>query len=297
MYGISLPETIQYNQAGVERALSGACLGGTSKVAWYSKINFPGRRVADKGYRGGLPKIDWTFRSIYRSMLIILVPYTALSIGLLPPLFLFLLAVRELDLSSPLHVVLLAFILVFLFILLIFTETLVPGLMIKLFRLKNKQGSYEVSIRDDSFFRFVLLNVIFQWPLKLFTPFRILILRRYIYRLAGLKLGRTSTLSGTEHIFDPSVTEIGEGTFIGGNAKIYGHMVEDKFIIKKVKIGDNCLIGADSSIMPGVVIEDNVTLGIQSLVTKDQVLKEGKTYAGTPAREISMKEVVIPPPV
>jgi acetyltransferase-like isoleucine patch superfamily enzyme len=253
--------------------------------------------MADKGYRGGLPKIDWTFKSIYRAMLIILVPYTALSIGLLPPLFLFLFAIRELNFYNPLHVVLLAFILTFLFLLLIFTETLVPGLMIKLFGLKYNEGSYEFSIRDDSFFKFALLNVIFQWPLKLFTPFRILILRRFIYRLAGLELGRTSTLSGTEHIFDPSVTAIGEGTFIGGNAKIYGHMIEDKFIVKAVKIGDNCLIGADSSIMPGAIIEDNVTLGIRSLVTKDQVLKAGKTYAGAPAREICKKDAVFQLPV
>jgi acetyltransferase-like isoleucine patch superfamily enzyme len=253
--------------------------------------------VADKGYRGGLPKIDWTFRSLYRAALIILVPYSALSIGLFPPLLIFILVIRRLDFHNPLHIVLLAFFLVALFVLIMFTETLVPGLMIKLFGLKNREGCFELSIRDDSFFRFALLNAIFQWPLKLFTPFRILILRRFIYRLAGLKLGRTSTLSGTEHIFDPSVTEIGEGTFVGGNAKIYGHMIEDKFIIKKVKIGDHCLIGADCSIMPGAIIEDNVTVGIRSLVIKDQVLKEGKTYAGTPAREINRKDVVVQPPV
>ena len=253
--------------------------------------------MADKGYRGGLPKVDWTFRSLYRAMLIILVPYTALSLGLLPPLFVFLFVIRELDFYNPLHIVLLAFVLVALFVVIIFTETLVPGLMIKFFRLRNREGSYELSIRDDAFFKFALLNVIFQWPLKLFTPFRILILRRFIYRLAGLKLGRTSTLSGTEHIFDPSVTEIGEGTFIGGNAKIYGHMIEDKFIIKSVRIGNHCLIGADCSIMPGAIIEDNVTLGIRSLVTKDQVLEAGKTYAGVPAREINRKDVVVQPPV
>jgi acetyltransferase-like isoleucine patch superfamily enzyme len=253
--------------------------------------------VADKGYRGGLPKVDWTFRSLYRAMLIILVPYTALSLGLLPPLFVFVFVIRELDFYNPLHIVLLAFVLVALFVMIIFTETLVPGLMIKLFRLRNEEGSYELSIRDDAFFKFALLNAIFQWPLKLFAPFRILILRRFIYRLAGLKLGRTSTLSGTEHIFDPSVTEIGEGTFIGGNAKIYGHMIEDKFIIKSVRIGNHCLIGADCSIMPGAILEDNVTLGIRSLVTKDQVLRAGKTYAGVPAREISRKDVVVQPPV
>jgi acetyltransferase-like isoleucine patch superfamily enzyme len=63
-------------------------------------------------------------------------------------------------------------------------------------------------------------------------------------------------------------------------------MIEDRMKIKKVKIGNNCVISAETYIMAGVVIEDNVTIGIRSVVTKDQVLKKGRTYVGTPAREI-----------
>ena len=68
---------------------------------------------------------------------------------------------------------------------------------------------------------------------------------------------------------------------IGGRALITGHLAEDKLIIKKVKIGKNCLIGGESFIMPGVIIEDNVVVGAKSLVTKNKKLEKGKVYVGS----------------
>ena len=42
--------------------------------------------------------------------------------------------------------------------------------------------------------------------------------------------------------------------------------------------------------MPGVVVEDNVILGAKSLVLKDQILKNGRIYAGVPAKEVNKVE-------
>jgi acetyltransferase-like isoleucine patch superfamily enzyme len=81
--------------------------------------------------------------------------------------------------------------------------------------------------------------------------------------------------------------EIGEQTLIGGWSQITGHIGEKTFQVKKVKIGNNCIIGGKSVIMPGVVIEDDVTVALNTVVLKDMVLKKGKIYAGTPAKEIS----------
>ena len=66
-------------------------------------------------------------------------------------------------------------------------------------------------------------------------------------------------------------------------------MIEDRMRIKRVKIGDNCGIGAETYIIAGAFIENNVTVGIRSVVTNDQVLKKGKTYVGAPARAIKSK--------
>jgi acetyltransferase-like isoleucine patch superfamily enzyme len=61
-------------------------------------------------------------------------------------------------------------------------------------------------------------------------------------------------------------------------------------IMDKVKIGDNCVIGAGSIIMPGAILENNVKLATGSVVKKDQVLKDGKVYGGIPAKEIKIKK-------
>jgi len=107
--------------------------------------------------------------------------------------------------------------------------------------------------------------------------------------MIGCKIGKNVVLAGDEWIFDPYVTEIGDNTTIGARSLITGHIGEGHLIIKKIRIGNNCLIGGECFIMPGVTIEDNVVLGAKSLVLKDQVLKAGKKYAGIPAHEINSK--------
>jgi len=96
-------------------------------------------------------------------------------------------------------------------------------------------------------------------------------------------------LAGNELITDPYMVEIGEQTLVGGWVQISDHIVEKNLIMKKVKIGNNCLIGAKSFIMNGVTIEDNVTLGLNSVVLKNQFLKKGKFYAGIPAKEVNIE--------
>ncbi len=112
-------------------------------------------------------------------------------------------------------------------------------------------------------------------------PIKVLFLK-----MIGCKIGKNVVLSADEWIFDPYVTEIGDNTTIGARSIILGHIGEGHLIIKKIKIGKNVLIGSDSFIMPGAIIEDNVILGAKSLVLKDQILKKGKIYAGIPAKEI-----------
>jgi acetyltransferase-like isoleucine patch superfamily enzyme len=99
-------------------------------------------------------------------------------------------------------------------------------------------------------------------------------------------MGKSSLLTGSELIHDPYMVEIGEQTLIGGWTQITGHISERTLLVKPVKIGDNCLIGGKSFIMCGVIIEDNVTLGLNSVVLKDQVLKKDQMYAGIPAKKI-----------
>ena len=106
-----------------------------------------------------------------------------------------------------------------------------------------------------------------------------------------MKVGRNSLIGGI--IKDPCVTEIGDFTTIGEYAIIYGHIHNYKkntLYIDNVKIGNNCVIGAGSIIMPGAVLKDNVTLAAGAIATKKQILDEGKIYGGIPAKEIILNK-------
>jgi acetyltransferase-like isoleucine patch superfamily enzyme len=153
-------------------------------------------------------------------------------------------------------------------------------------KLKVDEGVHEISIKDWNFFKYILFFVLYRPSLKIISILPLLPLRIRFLKLVGLKMGKSSLLAGSELIHDPYMVEIGEQTLIGGWTQITGHISEKKLIMKRVKIGDNCLIGGKSFIMSGVIIEDDVTLGLNSVVLKNQFLKKGKFYAGVPAKEI-----------
>lgn len=58
--------------------------------------------------------------------------------------------------------------------------------------------------------------------------------------------------------------------------------------IGAVNIGNNCFLGANTTVLPGVTIGDNCVIGANSVVTKD--IPENSVAAGNPARVICSVE-------
>jgi len=86
--------------------------------------------------------------------------------------------------------------------------------------------------------------------------------------------------------------EIGDDVAIGPGTKIFsysnhyedGKKVTESKMTKDVSIGNNVFIGANCSIFPGTVIEDDVVIGAGSVI-KGRV-EAGGVYAGSPCRKI-----------
>jgi acetyltransferase-like isoleucine patch superfamily enzyme len=183
-------------------------------------------------------------------------------------------------------VLLLPFFLIISFVILILSTAFFTGIFIRGFHIIYEPGSYSKSIKDKNTFKFTLYYILYRPTAKLLDVIFIPpIYSRYL-SLIGAKIGKHAFFGGRNTISDPCVTEIGAKTLIGGGATIMGHLGEEKLIIKKVSIGNHCLVGAEALIMPGVTMKDRSVLGGKSLVTKNTVLDSHTMYGGVPAVEI-----------
>lgn len=125
-----------------------------------------------------------------------------------------------------------------------------------------------------------------------------LILNHYIKR--GLKCESDLRLMGVPQFgSEPYLIQIGKQVTISKNVQfinydggtyIFRNDDDFKDIIKfgEIKIKDNCFIGANSIIMPGVTIGTNCVIGAGSIVTKS--IPDNSVAVGVPAKVIMTTE-------
>ncbi|KUJ51525.1 capsule biosynthesis protein CapG [Chryseobacterium sp. JAH] len=116
----------------------------------------------------------------------------------------------------------------------------------------------------------------------------------------GLKVGKNVRfVEVPEFGTEPFLIEIGDDTTFSNNIRFVNHdggqnalhffeKYKDVRTFGRIKIGKQCLIGADSIIMPGVEIQDNCVLGAGSILTTS--MPKGSVYAGVPAKFICTLE-------
>ncbi|MGZ4926343.1 MAG: acyltransferase [Halobacteriota archaeon] len=112
-------------------------------------------------------------------------------------------------------------------------------------------------------------------------------IKNALYRSIGVKVGKNVSI-GVEVTFDiffPELVEIGDNSVIGYHSTLLCH----EFLVGKwkkgpVRIGRNVLIGANTTVLAGVVIESGATVSACSLVNED--IARDAFVGGVPAREI-----------
>ncbi len=134
-------------------------------------------------------------------------------------------------------------------------------------------------------------------------------IRRFSYRVFGMKIGSGSTIHMAFSTYNPSGIEIGNDTIIGEWAVLDGrdtlkignhvdiatgvmiynseHDINDekfKAITSPVEIEDYVFIGPRAIILPGVRIGKGAIVAAGAVVTKD--VGEFKIVGGVPAKEI-----------
>jgi len=110
----------------------------------------------------------------------------------------------------------------------------------------------------------------------------------------GMKVGKNIRITGNVTFgTEPYLIELGNDITITQNVVFHTHdggvwVFRNEYpginVFRRIKVGNNVFIGANSSIMPGVTIGDNIVIAAGSVVTKD--CESDSVYGGVPARKL-----------
>lgn len=133
-------------------------------------------------------------------------------------------------------------------------------------------------------------------PIKVIFYFCVLYTARFspsfrfknlLYRMIGVKVGQNASvgLGVMLDVFFPEQIEIGDNVVIGYNTTVLGH----EFLVREWRIGrvvieKDVTIGANCTILPGVIIGEGATVSAMSLVNRD--IPPHSFWGGVPVREI-----------
>jgi carbonic anhydrase/acetyltransferase-like protein (isoleucine patch superfamily) len=228
---------------------------------------------------------------ILGSIKVSLISFIVFSLGFFPIVVYGILVRYFIPFNELWHYFLLPLLIYIGIVITLFYQFLISGLFIHVFKYKYEPGVYKYVYRDKMAFKWLVVCTLYTPMRKLLEIFPMGGMKVRYYRLLGMKVGKNTLVGGT--IMDPCLTEIGDNCTMGLYAVIYGHIHDfekETLTLDRIKIGNNVVIGAGVFIMPGVVIEDDVKIATGAVVTKDQILKKGRVYAGIPAKEIKIKK-------
>jgi len=147
-----------------------------------------------------------------------------------------------------------------------------------------KEGNFSRDVKDKNYLFWNLRNISKKWALFISAsnPFPWL-KNRFTLRFFGVKIGK-KTFCDTCWISSEFV-KIGNNVIIGMGSTVLSFGIEqDKFILSKIQIEDNVVIGAKCVLLPGTIVKRGAKLSIHSYTKIKDVLVENSIYLGHPAK-------------
>lgn len=114
------------------------------------------------------------------------------------------------------------------------------------------------------------------------------------FRKSGIKVGKNCNITCDIRTTEPYLVTLGDNVTISTEVLLLTHDASvgkifgkenGSDLVGKIRIGDNCFIGARATILPGISIANNVIVAAGTVVTKS-ISQEKKIVAGNPGRII-----------
>ncbi|MDE0869760.1 MAG: hypothetical protein OSA21_05545 [Candidatus Poseidoniaceae archaeon] len=106
------------------------------------------------------------------------------------------------------------------------------------------------------------------------------------FRVSGAKIGKNTQIN-TFRLNDPGLIRIDDDCVVGGGATFNGHLVEkNQMIFAPIHMKAGSLVGAGSTLQPGVTIGENAVIASSALVPKYRTIPAGEVWGGLPAVRI-----------
>lgn len=155
------------------------------------------------------------------------------------------------------------------------------------FQVKHTNSLWQI-YKTVSFWKVMKNFIVIQ--IARYTPF--LRLKNWLYRtFLKMEVGKYTSfaLMVMPDIMFPEKIKVGTNSIIGYNTTILAHeYLIDEYRIGDVEIGSEVMIGANTTILPGVTIGDEAIVSASTLVHKD--VPPGAFVGGNPMQVIYTKE-------
>ena len=109
-------------------------------------------------------------------------------------------------------------------------------------------------------------------------------------RFLGVKVGRHAEISTAEGMV-PELLSLGDDSFIADGAMLGDEELRGGWmILKPTRIGNRSFIGNGAYVPDGAAVPDDVLIGVQTRTPKNEQMKSGQTWMGSPPLLLPARE-------
>ena len=198
-----------------------------------------------------------------------------------------------LDLTNLVHIIIIILFIIANYFIILILALVLTGFIVGIIDLRSppRAGTFDNKISDPYLYNWRIKNLLRSFTRWLWEMPRIDALRKFYLRVNNIKIGKNVRLG--KYILEDDFLEIGDGTFMGKNSIISGHLFDPfKFTTYKTKVGKNCIFSNWSGTV-GTNVPDNTTLigkiCATSVILNGYECEEDAIYRGVPAKKIGYR--------